>query len=300
MALRARVARSQDGEALGLRAPERKAAAVEARTEAPVDLPPLRWWRELLAIAGFYAVYSFTRSIQGKDSTVKNFHELAEARRRAGSVIELERALHIFHERTIQSWFLGWHLFLQLCNLYYGLVHFAATLIVLLWLFLRHPEHYRRWRWVLAFSTALALIGFFAYPLAPPRLLPEALDQCRRAFVDTIDCFGSLWTFESGPVAKVSNQFAAMPSLHFAWSSWCAFAASGAVRRRWAKVAWAAYPFLTLFAIVVTGNHFFLDAVGGAVVFALGYLLGVTVSRHLDGWYRRRHADDAGEVELTA
>ncbi len=286
---------------MALRSAERNAPEVGTPGHAPIRLPPLRWWKELLALAGFYAVYSFTRSIQGRDSTVKNVHELAEARRHAGSLIKLERALHIFHERTIQSWFLGWHVFLKFWNLYYGLVHFVATLLVLLWLFLRHPEQYRRWRWVLAFSTALALVGFFTYPLAPPRLLPDAVNQCRRAFVDTIDCFGSLWTFESGPVARVSNQFAAMPSLHFAWSSWCACAASGAVRRRWAKMAWALYPLLTLFAIVVTANHYFLDAVAGALVFALGYLLGVAVSRQLNGFYRRRHVVvDTTNTQVTA
>jgi hypothetical protein len=78
-----------------------------------------------------------------------------------------------------------------------------------------------------------------------------------------------------------------MPSLHFAWSSWCALVLAPAVRSKWAKVLVYAYPFLTLFAIVVTGNHFILDAVGGAVVLAVGYGLGWGLTRLTYAWQLR-------------
>src|SRR5438874_10427812 len=115
--------------------------------------------------------------------------------------------------------------------------------------------------------TGLALVGFALVPLMPPRLLTD------HGFVDTLKQVGGLWSFDSGAMSKVSNQYAAMPSLHFGWSSWCACVLWPALRRPWAKVVVAAYPLLTLFAIVVTANHFFLDAVGGAVVFGAGYLM---------------------------
>jgi membrane-associated phospholipid phosphatase len=72
----------------------------------------------------------------------------------------------------------------------------------------------------------------------------------------------------------VSNQYAAMPSLHFAWSTWCALVLVPTVRRTWVRILAACYPVLTVFAIVVTANHYWLDAAGGAVILSLGSLAG--------------------------
>ena len=97
--------------------------------------------------------------------------------------------------------------------------------------------------------------------------------------MDTLKTVGGLWSFDSGPVTKVSNQYAAMPSLHFAWSSWCALVLAPAVKPRWGKALIFAYPFVTLFCIVVTANHYFLDAAGGAVVLGLGFVMAQAVTR---------------------
>jgi hypothetical protein len=106
----------------------------------------------------------------------------------------------------------------------------------------------------------------------PPRLLPASY-----GFVDTLAKVGGLWSFDSGTMKAVSNQYAAMPSLHFGWSSWCLFVLWPATEgRTWARVLLVAYPLATLFAIVVTANHFWLDAVGGATVLAVAY--GVVIA----------------------
>ena len=75
------------------------------------------------------------------------------------------------------------------------------------------------------------------------------------------------------PEAKegFSNIYAAMPSLHIGWSSWCAFALVPVLRRRWLKGVAGVYPFVTLFAIAVTANHWILDGVGGLVWLTAGY-----------------------------
>jgi hypothetical protein len=73
---------------------------------------------------------------------------------------------------------------------------------------------------------------------------------------------------------QVSNQYAAMPSLHFAWSTWCALVLVTTVRNKWVRALAIAYPIFTLFAIVVTANHFWIDAAGGALILALGYVAG--------------------------
>jgi membrane-associated phospholipid phosphatase len=103
----------------------------------------------------------------------------------------------------------------------------------------------------------------------PPRLLPEEY-----GFVDTLAHYGGIWSFDSGAMQKVSNQYAAMPSLHFAWSTWCALVLVPTFRRRWLKALAIAYPVCTLFAIIVTGNHYWLDAAGGAVILAIGAAAG--------------------------
>jgi hypothetical protein len=81
-----------------------------------------------------------------------------------------------------------------------------------------------------------------------------------------------------------------MPSLHFAWSTWCALVLHPMAGRRWVRVLVALYPVMTLFAIVVTANHFWLDAAGGALVLGCGYLIARAVTRRSAG---RRLADQA-------
>jgi hypothetical protein len=72
---------------------------------------------------------------------------------------------------------------------------------------------------------------------------------------------------------SLSNQYAAMPSLHVAWATWCALAVRPVVRRRWVRMLFFAYPLVTLFAVVVTANHYWLDGLGGLVALGLGAAL---------------------------
>ena len=249
--------------------------------DAAADGPPrprLRWWQEALFVAGFYAIYTMIRDLHGSKpvSRLQAFHN-------AQRVIRVEHFFGLFQEQHIQSWFLSWHLFLRFWDAFYGSAHFVVTVIALLYLFRRQPWRYPLWRNTLAFTTALALIGFAFFPLMPPRLLPPGYH-----FTDTLRTVGGLWSFDSGPMNAVSNQYAAMPSLHFAWSSWCALVLGPAVKRRWLKVLIYAYPFVTLFAIVVTGNHYILDAIGGAIILAVGFGLGWALTRLMDARTARK------------
>ena len=97
----------------------------------------------------------------------------------------------------------------------------------------------------------------------------------------TLDVYGSLWSFDSGAMHKISNQYAAMPSLHFGWSGWCALVLITTLPRNWMKALAVLYPFATTFSIVVTANHYWLDAVGGAMALTIGYGLGVIVTNVL-------------------
>lgn len=224
----------------------------------------LRWWKEATYVLLFYGIYSVIRNQFGSAAVSP-----ATAFRHAKDVIHVERMLGSFHEEAVQQAFLGARWFIQFWNLFYGTFHFVVTTFCIFWLFRKFPERYVKYRTTLAVTTALALIGFATFPLMPPRLLPA-----HYGFVDTLQSYGGLWSFDSGAMQKVSNQYAAMPSLHFAWSTWCAMVLVPTVRRRWLKALCASYPAWTLFAIVVTANHYWLDAADGVLILIVGFLAG--------------------------
>jgi hypothetical protein len=191
-------------------------------------------------------------------------HETA-AGHRAADILAAERTLHVGVEQSVNAVVAHTSWLAYACNYYYATLHFVVTIGVLVWLYLRHPLRYRSIRSVLFATNLIALLGFWFYALAPPRLMSG------HRFVDTIVVFHTWGSWGSADVAKVSNQFAAMPSLHVGWSLWCAVAIVSLARRRWVRVLGALYPVATLFVIIGTGNHFLLDAVGGVVALGLGF-----------------------------
>src|SRR6188472_1877667 len=98
--------------------------AARASTESTV-VPTLRlrWWREVAIVASFYGIYSLVRNLFGSAS-VSPDHALAHAQ----EVIRIERALGLFHEQTVQHWFLGWSWFMWFWNVFYGTFHFVVTI----------------------------------------------------------------------------------------------------------------------------------------------------------------------------
>ncbi len=243
----------------------------------------LYWWAEVILVLAFYVIYSAVRNRFGSESV-----EPAEAFVNAERVIDLEEAMGLYLEPGLQAAFLDHRWFIQFWNLFYGTFHFGLTVFALVWIYRRHPYLYARQRSTFLCTTGLALVGFGLFPLMPPRLLSDCgeFGACLAAlypFVDTVSDIGGLWSFDSGTMQRVSNQYAAMPSLHFAWAAWCTVALWPVVVSRTGRVLVAAYPPATLFAVVVTGNHFWIDAVGGLVVLAAGHVLsGLLVV----GWRR--------------
>lgn len=217
----------------------------------------------MLTIAVFYGVYSLIRDIHGSNTVA-----VAQATTNAHRLISLERHLGVFREAWLQHLVLGNHAFVSFWDDYYASVHFIAVAGMLIWLFFFQPQRYRFWRNVIALCTAMALIGFAFFPVLPPRLLPPSY-----GFVDTLKVIGGLWNFSSGAVNSVSNQYAAMPSLHTAWSTWVALATWPSLRHWWAKAAALLYPLATIYCIVITGNHYFADAAGGLLSLGVAYLL---------------------------
>ncbi len=235
-----------------------------------------RWWVEILIVLVFYGVYSLIRNTFGSAAVSPR-----RAYDNAVEIIDLEKRMGLYFEEVVQGWFVDWGWFLKAWNIFYGTLHFIVTIGVLIWLFRRFPARHRLARNSLAVTTVLALIGFSTYPLMPPRLLAVGppyggleFGGNDYAYVDSLAVHGGLWSFDSGAMQAVSNQYAAMPSLHFGWSAWCLIMLWPVLQRRWTKALIAAYPVATLFAIVVTANHYWIDAAGGALVLALGLIGG--------------------------
>ena len=231
----------------------------------------LHWWVEVLAMMILYFVYSAIRNNFGS-ATGNEIRAFTNARR----VVDFERHVGLFFEENFQDFFLGHRFYLQFWNVFYGSFHFWVTGFALIYLFRKQPARYSFWRNTIVLTTLLALIGFAWFPLMPPRLLDDCgqFGACASyGFVDTLAQYGGLWSFDSGTMEQISNQYAAMPSLHFAWSSWVFLVLFPHMKHRWSRIAIAAYPWLTLYAIVVTANHYWLDALGGAMALAGGFSL---------------------------
>jgi len=244
-----------------------------------------RWWVEISITLVFYLIYSTIRNQFGSaiGGTIRD-----DALRNADRVIDFERALKLFHEQWIQRQFIDYDWFIRFWNIFYGSFHFAVTLGVMIYLFRRHPHRYIRMRSALASTTSVALIGFATFPLMPPRLLENSISRfgggrTGYGFVDTLVDPGGLWSFDSGTLEQISNQYAAMPSLHIAWATWCAVALYPVLRRRSSRILAVSYPFMTLFSIIVTANHYWIDAVGGLIALAAGLALARPVERLLPG-----------------
>ena len=239
-----------------------------------------RWWIEVAAVLAFYGVYTLVRNQFGSAAVDP---ELAYDN--AIRIIDIERAVGLFQEQRIQSWFGDSSAFFRFWNIFYGTLHFAVTIFCFVYLYRNAADRYGICRTTFASTTGLALIGFSTFPLMPPRLLNVGGDfggatfgGTKYTFVDTVAEYGGLWSFDTGPMAEISNQYAAMPSLHFGWSLWCALAVVPVLRNQLSKALLAAYPILTLFAIVVTGNHYWIDAVGGLVALALGFAIAKLIT----------------------
>jgi hypothetical protein len=231
----------------------------------------LYWWRELVFGVLIYFVYETVRNLsKGKPSTAFD---------NAVRVIDWQKALGINHEKGIQDWALQFEPLIVVSNYYYGSAYIVCTIVILLWMYRRQSDDYPLWRNTLAFGTLLGLVGFATFPLMPPRLLDVMGNGDFFGFVDTLVEYPTFWSFESSAMQKVSNQFAAMPSLHCGWALWGAAALLPRVKTWWMKALAIAYPVATVFVVVATGNHYFLDAVGGAVIFLVGYGLARLVTR---------------------
>jgi hypothetical protein len=231
----------------------------------------LRWWKELLFTGAIYLFYESTRNLTKSGANV--------AYENALEIIRAQKWLRINWEYEVQQFFIDDRWVLISSNYFYGAGYVVSTLFALIWLYRSRPDHYPFWRNTLAIGTLLGLVGFRFYPLMPPRLLDVHLGEVVYGFVDTLKEFPTLWSFDNSAMEKVSNQYAAMPSLHCGWAIWVMVSTFGLVRTQVMKVVVVLLPVTTIFVVVVTANHYLVDAAGGLVIMTIGYGASMLVTR---------------------
>ncbi|MGW2523196.1 phosphatase PAP2 family protein [Streptomyces sp. NPDC001617] len=242
--------------------------------EAAAPRVRLRWWTELPLILLVYACYSAGRLLARGNTAGAVDHGL--------DILRIEKFLHLNAEHPLNRLFTRETWLGVPADFWYASLHYLVTPAILVWLFRSRAVHYRAARTWLMTSTFFGLIGFTLLPTCPPRLLDAS-----HGFVDTMAQYSSYgwWGGEaSAPrgLGGMTNQYAAMPSLHVGWALWCGVMLWRYGRTRTTKVAAVAYPLLTTIVVMGTANHYFLDAVAGAAVMGVGLFLTPYVMRGAD------------------
>ncbi len=242
--------------------------------------------QELAIIAALYSVWRIARMLPLATST--------GAIERARQIDDVERFVHLPSELSLQHVVLDYDWLARATNYYYAVVHVPATVAFLVWLFVRHRDHYPRWRNGLAIVTAFCLFIRFVR-VAPPRFLPDL------GYIDLSTEYGmSVY----GPVGTgVSDQFAAMPSIHVAWAAVVSFGIIAASPSKWRWV-FALQVVFTMLAVSASGNHWWLDGIVAIGLLGVALAIDTTVRRWADARRRRkrqrrggRSADPAGRNE---
>ena len=200
---------------------------------------------------GFLAAYQVARGVADRDP--------ARAFENGLKVIDIERRGDALFELSLQGLVHSSDVLMALTSWTYWLSQFTVLGFALLWVYLRHNEVFPRFRNVVMLANVIGLIGYVLMPTAPPRLFPDF------GFADTLAQFGSL-NHGSALIEAASNPYAAMPSLHAADALIVGVTLALILKHWWAKALWLAWPAWVWFAVMATGNHFWLDIVAGVLV----------------------------------
>jgi hypothetical protein len=260
------------GAAVGYRRRPRQAAR-------SIHLTLPAWWREVVLLGALYGAYELSRSF-----TDASF---GRAVVNGDRIVRWEDAVHLSPEHLLNNAIYQATVLAVAASYFYSVMHYVVTPIVLIWMYRRHREHYWFARTTIVASTALALVGYYLIPTAPPRLLPGG------GYHDVL-AESSKWGWWGGEgsvprgMGGLSDQFAAVPSMHVGWALWSGVLIAMYAKRRWVRWAGIAYPVVTTMVVLSTGNHYLFDAVAGALTMAVGVLLTAAIRRMANAVHGRR------------
>jgi hypothetical protein len=211
--------------------------------------------RQVSLFALAYVAYKIVRGIVEGDANAAFAH--------ARELISVERTLHVFVEPSIQTWASSSHAVMVAASWLYVNAQGSVTIAALLYLYLRHNRNFYFVRNMFMIAMAIALVGYMVFPTAPPRFFPEW------GFIDTVSDFTPVnVSHTSASMSALFNPYAAVPSMHVAFALMIGWPLARLSRHGVVRVLWSVYPFLITFVIVVTANHFILDALLGALTAA--------------------------------
>ncbi|MEO5575778.1 MAG: phosphatase PAP2 family protein [Gaiellaceae bacterium] len=224
-------------------------------SEATTRRLPRGWAHLALQFAfwiGFYFAYQLARGVADRGGVAAAFAN-------GELIIDFQRSLGSMFELTLQRAVESSGLLIQATSITYWLSQFAIVGLALTWVYFKaHPRFYG-FRNMLIVGNMIGLAGYVLLPTAPPRMFPQA------GFTDTLATHSTV-NHSSTFVAFSSNPYAAMPSLHGLDALIVSIVMATVVRRRWAKVLWLAWAPWVWFAVMATGNHFWLDIAAGILV----------------------------------
>jgi hypothetical protein len=256
----------------------------------PGELLPHGWMdvaRQLSVFVFAYAGYTLVRGLAEGSAN--------EAFAHARDLISLERTLHLFVEPSVQAWASGSHIVIVLASWLYVNAQGPITAAALLWLYLRRNSSFYFVRNMFVIAMFIALIGYIVFPTAPPRFLPEW------GFTDPVQRYTGANLSHSSPAMELLfNPYAAVPSMHVAFALMIGWPVSRLVRARAAALAWVVYPFVMTFVIVVTANHFIIDALFGAMTAGLSAYAAKWLGRARPAAWRFARVRSPAPVRLTA
>jgi hypothetical protein len=216
---------------------------------------PHGWLDALRQVSLFFAAYFAYRLVRGLAEGDANA-AFAHAR----ALISLARTLHFFVEPSVQAWASGSHFVILLASWLYVNAQGSVTIAALVYLYMRHNSSFYFVRNMFMIAMAIALVGYTVFPTAPPRFMPEW------GFMDTVSDFTPVnLSHTSASMSATFNPYAAVPSMHVAFALMIGWPLARLARTRAVRVLWVLYPFVMTFVIVVTANHFILDALLGAL-----------------------------------
>jgi hypothetical protein len=206
---------------------------------------------QLLIWFGFLAAYQVARGFADRNPT--------RAFTNGWRVIGLEQRLAGLGELTLQGWTQSSRVLETLVSWTYWNSEFTVIGLALLWVYFRRNAAFTRFRNTILLANVLGLLGYVFLPTAPPRFFTSM------GFTDTLGQFGGL-NHGSGLVQLAANPYAAMPSLHSADALIVGVILASVVRSPFAKAVWVLWPAWVWFAVMATGNHFWLDVLAGIVL----------------------------------
>lgn len=204
--------------------------------------------KEVVLVVSAYFIYNIAKNVMHPDPSTEGF-------KNAWNVVGFEQTIGIFHEQSLQAWLMqGSNSVVIFFNWVYTLGFFPIMGVTAVVFFITARDTYYKYRTVMLVSFGIAVVIFAVYPLAPPRIMGGLL-----GFVDTIQLFGPS-QYSNGSELFSYNRYAAMPSMHFAWALLISMAWAS-TPYLWARIAAITYQTLMAIAVVVTGNHYFVDVI---------------------------------------